>query len=66
MKQHAKIERSLSKISHISVVMAHYRHGDLIDAEGMSYILEDVIEEIKEALEALEAKPVHKPANQAA
>jgi hypothetical protein len=61
-----EIEDSLSKIEFVANALANYRHGDILSTDGMYFVLTDVIEEIKEALEALEEKSFHIPANQAA
>jgi hypothetical protein len=61
-----KIEQNLAKLEFATSAVAHARSNDMIDTNGLYYILSGVIEEIKQALEDLDDRPTLIPANHAA
>lgn len=63
MKQ--QIEKSVTKLEFLSSVIAHSQNG-AIDLEGLYFVFNDVIEEIKAALEDVQDRPAYTAANQAA
>lgn len=63
MKQ--QIEKSVTKLEFLSNVIAHSQNG-VIDLEGLYFVFNDVIDEIKTALDEVEDRPAFTAANQAA
>lgn len=60
------IIQNLSKVEFVANALANHRRGDSLCADGMYFVLESVIEEIRTALEGLEERSIYTAANQAA
>jgi len=46
----AKMEKTMSKLDMVATFLANHRQGDLLCADGMYYILEDVMDELREIM----------------
>lgn len=61
----AKIEKSVTKLEFLLSVIAHSDKGSL-DMEGMYFVFNGIIEEIKEALDDVQDRPAYTAMNKIA
>lgn len=46
----AKMEKTMSKIDAVATLLANHKDGDLMCADGLYYILEDAMDELREIM----------------
>lgn len=46
----AKMEKTMSKIDAVATLLANHKSGDLVCADGLYYILEDVMDELRDVM----------------
>ncbi|MDD2267453.1 hypothetical protein [Sulfuricurvum sp.] len=56
-----RLEISLSKIDFIASFLSDYKEGNILNSEGMYYILRDTVEEIRELFEFTKETPLPEP-----
>lgn len=56
-----RLQKTLTKIGLVASHLATYEEGNVLASDGMYYILDDAIEEIKELFEFTKAIPLPEP-----